>query len=259
MFADVVSQAVILDLDDTLIVEEAVARASLRRAAELVRGRDPGGVAAVVLATARRIWRAAPDYPLCNRLGIASWEVLWATFDGSPSILDEVREWVPAYRQEAWRAALAELGIDDPALATRLSDTYVESQRRGHPLIEGAAEFVHTLQGRCRLGMLTNGPADIQRLKIAKTGLADCFEAVVISGEVGLGKPDPDVFALTLAQLDAKAASAVMVGDSWERDIIGALDAGLSAVWVSAGRALPEKRPNVTVVGGVGELIGRSI
>jgi putative hydrolase of the HAD superfamily len=75
---------------------------------------------------------------------------------------------------------------------------------------------------------------------------------------VGLGKPDPDVFALALSRLNAKAACAVMVGDSWERDIIGALDAGLSAVWISAGRPQPEKRPNVTVVNAVGELVGRN-
>jgi putative hydrolase of the HAD superfamily len=259
MFAGVISRTVILDLDDTLIVEEEVARTSLRRAAGLVAGRDPGTVVDVVLAAARRIWRAGPDYPLCHQLGFASWEGLWATFEGGPPILDDVQAWAPVYRQEAWRAALAELGIDDPALATSLSDAYVASQRSGHPLIDGAAELVHSLEGRCRLGLLTNGPADIQRFKIASTGLGDCFGAVVISGEVGLGKPDPDIFALTLAQLGAKAESAVMVGDSWERDIIGALDAGLEAVWVAAGRALPEKRPSVTVVGSVGELVGRSL
>ena len=258
MSTGVISDAVILDLDDTLIVEEAVARSSLRRAAQLVQGRDPGQVEEAVLTTARRIWRAGPDYALCHQLSIASWEALWATFEGSPSIFDDVREWAPVYRQEAWRAALAELGIDDPALATALSDAYVAYERSRHPLIEGAAEFVHSLAGRCRLGLLTNGPADIQRLKLEGTGLAPCFATVVISGEVGLGKPDADVFALTLSQLGAKADSAVMVGDSWERDVIGALDAGLSAVWVSGGRPIPEQRPNTVAVSGVGDLIGRS-
>lgn len=252
------SDTVIFDLDDTLIVEEEVALASLRRAAQLVEGKDPGQVQEAVLVTARRIWHAGPDYPLCRQLGIASWEALWATFEGSPSVLDEVRDWVPVYRQETWRAGLAELGIDDPALATALSGAYMEYERNGHPLVAGAAELVHSLTGRYRLGLLTNGPADIQRLKLEGTGLADCFEAVVISGEVGLGKPDPDVFSLTLARLGAKAESTVMVGDSWECDIIGALDSGLSAVWVSGGRPEPEKRPNVAMVGGVGDLIGRS-
>jgi putative hydrolase of the HAD superfamily len=258
MFADVISDAVIFDLDDTLIVEEAVARSSLRRAAELLEGRDPAQVVEIVLATARRIWRAGPDYPLCHRLGIASWEGLWATFEGSPSILDEVRAWAPTYRQEAWHAALAEFGVDDPALAATLSDAFVASQRRGHPLLEGAAELVHTLEGRCRLALLTNGPADIQRLKLDGTGLAASFRTVVISGEVGIGKPDPDIFALTLREIGAKPESAVMVGDSWERDVLGALDAGLPAVWVSGGRPPPEKRPNITVVASVGELLGRS-
>jgi putative hydrolase of the HAD superfamily len=259
MFAGVPSDTVIFDLDDTLIVEEAVAFSSLRRAAQLVPGRDPGRVQEVILTAARRIWRAGPDYALCHQLGIASWEALWATFEGSPSILDDVRDWVPVYRLEAWRAALGELGIDDPALATALSEAYVALQRSGHPLVAGAAELVGSLQGHCRLGLITNGPADIQRLKLAGTGLAACFESVVISGEVGIGKPDPDVFSLALSQLGAKAESAVMVGDTWERDVIGALDAGLSAVWISGGRPTPEKRPNVVVVREVAELIGRSL
>jgi len=259
MFSHVSSAAVIFDLDDTLIVEEAVALSSMRRAAELVKGREPGRVQEVILTTARRIWRAGPDYALCHRLGIASWEALWATFEGSPSILDDVRDWAPVYRLEAWRAALAELGLDDPALAAALSDAYVEYQRGGHPLVEGAAELVRSLQGRCRLGLVTNGPADIQRLKLEGSGLAPFFEAVVISGEVGIGKPDPDVFALALSQLGARAESAVMVGDSWERDVVGALDAGMSAVWISGGRPVPEKRPNVAAVSGVAELIGRSL
>ncbi|HXQ75394.1 MAG TPA: HAD hydrolase-like protein [Acidimicrobiales bacterium] len=45
-----------------------------------------------------------------------------------------------------------------------------------------------------------------------------------------------------------------MVGDSWERDVLGALGAGLSAVWVAGGRTPPEEFPNVTVVDSVGEL-----
>jgi FMN phosphatase YigB (HAD superfamily) len=57
---------------------------------------------------------------------------------------------------------------------------------------------------------------------------------------VGIGKPDPDIFALTLREIGAKAESAVMVGDSWECDILDALHAGLSAVWVFGGR--PHRR-----------------
>lgn len=253
-------RAVIFDLDDTLIMEEAVARSSLREVAGLLPDQDPARVEEVVLATARRLWRGGPCRQVCWDLGIASWEGLWSTFDGCHPVLDDLRLWARHYRPQVWRDALASLGTEDagPAeeagLADAMADAYIECQRRGHTLIEGADRLVRSLEGTRRLGLLTNGPADIQRLKIEGTGLADCFDAIVISGEVGMGKPDPAVFAYVLDQLGASAEASVMVGDSWERDVLGARGAGMAAVWVAGGRPRPEERSDVDVVDRVGEL-----
>jgi putative hydrolase of the HAD superfamily len=244
----------IFDLDDTLIIEEEVARSSLRQAGELLPDHDPHRVEVVVLDTARQLWRAGPWCHLCRDLGIASWEGLWATFDGGHPSLDDLRDWARTYKPEVWRAALATFGVDDPRLADAMSDVYVESQRHGHHLIDGAARLVRSLRDTRRLGLLTNGPADIQRLKFEGTGLADCFDAVVISGEVGIGKPDPAVFMDALDRLGATPDSTVMIGDSWERDVLGALGAGMSAVWVAGGRPPPEELPGVVVVDSVGDL-----
>jgi putative hydrolase of the HAD superfamily len=219
---------------------------------------DPDRVVDVVLTTARRSWRDGPYRALCQDLGIASWEGLWATFAGGHRVLDGLRAWVPGYRSETWRTALDILGVDDGRLAATASDAYIVHQHRGHPLIEGAAALVRSLQGHRRLGLLTNGPPDIQRLKLASTGLGDCFDAVVISGEVGVGKPDPAVFAHALEQLGATAQTTTMVGDSWERDVLGALGVGMTAVWVAGGRPRPPQQPRVTVVDAVGELSPRA-
>jgi hypothetical protein len=98
------------------------------------------------------------------------------------------------------------------------------------------------------LGLLTNGPPDIQRFKIDHAGLADYFDATVISGETGIGKPARAAFALVAAQLGVDVASMVMVGDSWERDVLGALQAGSSAVWIAGGRNRPEALQDVAIV-----------
>ena len=237
MFAGVISDAVIFDLDDTLIVEEAVARSSLRRAAELLEGRDPAQVVEIVLTTARRIWQAGRDYPLCHRLGIASWEGLWATFGGA--------------LRSSTRSAPG-LPPTDRRPGVLRSPSSASTIRHSPPPCPTPLS-----RPSCRLAMLTNGPADIQRRKLDGTGLAASFRAVVISGEVGTGKQDPDIFALTLCEIGAKPESAVMVGDSWERDVLGALDTRLSAAWVSGSR--PRRRSvHITVVASVGELLGRS-
>jgi putative hydrolase of the HAD superfamily len=244
----------IFDLDDTLIIEEEVARSSVRHTAGLLEGQDPDQVEEVVLTTARRLWRAGPYRQLCWDLGIASWEGLWATFEGGHPVLDGLRDWAPAYRTEVWRVAVERLGMSDPELAGAMSDAYIESQRHGHVLIDGADRVVRAMKNSGRLGLLTNGPADIQRLKVEGTGLADCFDAVVVSGEVGVGKPDPAVFLHALDQLGAEAKTTVMVGDSWERDVLGALGVGMSAVWVAGGRPRPETPPGVSVIDSVAQL-----
>ncbi|HET6874075.1 MAG TPA: hypothetical protein VFH70_04815, partial [Acidimicrobiales bacterium] len=162
-------RAVILDLDDTLIVEEAKALSSLRSTASLLPGADPDHVADVVLACARAAWRAGPHHPLAVELGVASWEGLWARFDGCHPRLRGLAEWAPVFRESAWASAVAELGHDDPALASAMAAAYDASQRSGHPLIEGADAAVRAVAGRYRLALLTNGPADIQRLKLEQT------------------------------------------------------------------------------------------
>jgi putative hydrolase of the HAD superfamily len=206
-----VSRAVIFDLDDTLIVEEATARASLREEAALLEQRGADELATVVLGTARSLWRSHPSHALCLALGIASWEGLWATFEGCHMCVDGVRAWAPTYRRRTWSSALAAVGVHDDALARAMSDAYVNAQRRGHPTIDGAGDAVRSLRGRCPLALLTNGPSDVQRHKLASTGLGDCFDIVVISGELGIGKPDPRAFLHASEAIGLPPSEVVMV------------------------------------------------
>jgi putative hydrolase of the HAD superfamily len=247
-------RAVIFDLDETLIVEEATAHASLRSAARHVPGADPDRVVEVVVRAARAAWRTGPHYRLARALGLGSWEALWAGFDGCHVSVEGLAAWAPTYRRQAWLAAVAELGVDDPGVAAAMAATYVEAQRAGHPLIEGAGEAVREAAARGRVGLLTNGPPDVQRRKLDRSGLAGCFDAVVVSAETGVGKPSPEAFGLVLDALGARPEEAVMVGDSWERDIEGALATGIRPVWIAAGRPRPEEDSRVTAVRSVAQL-----
>ncbi len=101
---------------------------------------------------------------------------------------------------------------------------------------------------------MTNGPSDIQRLKLQASGLAPQFESLAISGELGVGKPEPAAFAEILRRLDTEPHHAVMVGDSWARDIEGALAAGHPPVWIASGRPVPAPQEGVTVIESIAEL-----
>src|SRR6185503_4502319 len=79
------------------------------------------------------------------------------------------------------------------------------------------------------LALITNGAPDIQRDKLARSGIESYFPVVAVSVEAGVAKPDPAIFAQTLAALEVAPGEAVMVGDSPGRDILGANRAGVRA------------------------------
>ena len=72
----------------------------------------------------------------------------------------------------------------------------------------------------------------MQREKIAASGLESFFQAIAVSGEHGIGKPKPEIFHRLLAELGVTAVEAVMVGNSLERDIAGARNAGIRSIWI---------------------------
>jgi putative hydrolase of the HAD superfamily len=184
-------------------------------------------------------------------MGISSWEGLSGDLGGDGEELAAVRQWMAdsRFRPTAWRGALAELGHDDEPLASHLAEHLLEVRGQFHELFPETRHVLDSLRGRRRLGLLTNGAPRIQRGKIAALDLDRYFEATVISAEVGFGKPDGRVFALTLERLGVPAADAVMVGDSLDRDITGAASAGLRSVWVNRrGEALAgDARPDAVI------------
>ncbi len=247
-------EAVVFDLDDTLVFDEDTARASLRTVA-LSLGATSDIADDVILARADELWEAGPHIEISDVLGLVSWEGFWSDLTGCHPSMDGLRSWVPSFRREAWRRCLDDLGLDGQALAARAEVEFVEAQRSGHSAIPGAEELIRALAARgVRLGLLTNGPPDIQLTKVDSSGLSGHFHGVVMSGEVGLGKPDPAVFALVLDKLGVAPDRAVMVGDSWERDIVGGTRAGMHAVWISGGRTVPDDRVAGLVVESVAEL-----
>jgi putative hydrolase of the HAD superfamily len=182
-----------------------------------------------------------PDHDCADRIGISSWEALWARFLGDQPEVRRFRAWAPGYRRAAWRAALEALGLHDDALAEELADLFVEQRRMLHRPYPETRAVLGLLRdcGEHRLELLTNGLPCLQREKIHGAGLEAYFDAVCVSGDVGVGKPDPRPFRLLLEQLESPAQRASMVGDNPERDILGAQAAGVTAIWIDRGTRQP--------------------
>jgi putative hydrolase of the HAD superfamily len=86
-------------------------------------------------------------------------------------------------------------------------------------------------QGGKILGVITNGPVQLQEKTLSCLGLDRCFDLVVISEREGVRKPDPAIFARALERSGVRSGEAVYVGDHPEVDVAGACTAGLIAIW----------------------------
>lgn len=226
-------QAVIFDLDDTLIVDEAVSKEALQEAAQTAaaHGAEPVKFARDAAAHAKRLWAAGPCHDYCKSIGISAFECLWGKFLGDSEELTKLREWATEFRVQAFDAALREQMLDLPNGAEEIAAKFENTRRSRQRLMPNALEMLARLKG-VKLGLLTNGAPDLQREKLAASGLAPSFDAIVVSGEHGIGKPKPEIFHRLLSELGVSASEAVMVGNSLERDIAGARNAGLASVWI---------------------------
>ncbi|HZJ08463.1 MAG TPA: HAD family hydrolase, partial [Trueperaceae bacterium] len=89
------------------------------------------------------------------------------------------------------------------------------------------------------LGIVSNGSAQSQRKKISVADLARHVEVVLISGVVGLRKPDSAIFHRAAGELSVMPEACLFVGDDPERDILGAAAAGMRTAWLTHGRSWP--------------------
>lgn len=87
-----------------------------------------------------------------------------------------------------------------------------------------------------KIAVVTNGGAGVQRAKLDHLGLPPRLDACCISGELGIGKPDPRIFEVAASRCGEDLAEAWMVGDG-EADILGAYRAGIRSVWLHRGRS----------------------
>jgi putative hydrolase of the HAD superfamily len=232
--------AVLFDLDDTLVVEEPAAAAAFLATAHVAARRhmvDPAVLARTARTRARELWRAGPAYAYGeDTIGMSSWEALWCRWEGDRAEVRTCREWAAGYRTQAWRMALADHSIVDPALAELLGERFGIERRLRHEAFPDARPALEALRPTHELALVTNGASCLQREKLAGCGLAEeDFDAVVISGDLGTGKPGREIFAHALGLLGVGADRAVMVGDSLKRDVEGAEAAGIRGIWLNRG------------------------
>jgi HAD superfamily hydrolase (TIGR01549 family) len=204
-------EVVLFDLDDTLHDDTYAftsAAEEVAREIALERGVDALALKQAYVAEAEGFWHRLTTEQLRTRLS--------------------------GLREMMWNSALERVGIADPGLAQRSAANYNEYRKKYFSVFPGAIELLRTLRERgCKLGILTNGFSETHREKIKLLQIGEYFDAIFIADEVGMIKPDPLLFAHACTTLGSAPARSAMVGDRYERDVRGALEAGLYAVWLN--------------------------
>jgi len=126
-----------------------------------------------------------------------------------------------------FRNTLGRFGVRNDRLSDRLATEYLDRCPRKPALHAGVRELLDDLVRDHRLHIITNGFSEVQRIKLACSGIAAHFEVVLTSEAAGAAKPDPRIFRRALDLAGALPAESLMVGDDARNDTGGARAAGL--------------------------------
>ena len=168
-----------------------------------------------------------------------------AAFNGQPPFdLDNIVEQSierSVFGTDHFQEILEPYGVSRPEALQAAIDTYVADRFRGLSLFEEAVDVVQTVSRRTRVGMITNGPSDIQRQKIELLGIGPLFPFILVSEELDIWKPDRRIFERAMELGQASPDETVYIGDNPAHDVGGARNAGITSVWVNrSGQPWPD-------------------
>ncbi|MBX3117673.1 MAG: HAD family hydrolase [Fimbriimonadaceae bacterium] len=222
-FADV--KAVYFDLDDTLCAYWIASKAALRSAFE----------------------QHGPDGYTPEEM-IGHWAGAFRDFSPRVKRTDLYAEYLKSgtkTRTEQMRLALERVSVDDTPRAEALSHTYMTLRDANLKLFDESLDVLNHLYGRYPLGLMTNGPADIQRQEVNTLNIERFFDHIYIEGEVGFGKPVPELFRMAEQAVGFPPEQILFVGNSYRHDIEPAILAGWKTFWVRRASDIPPSAPGI--------------
>jgi putative hydrolase of the HAD superfamily len=144
-------------------------------------------------------------------------------------------------RESRFRQTFLDLGVPPDIIPAGFEDAYVRLCPIKTNLFPHAHETLQYLQTRYTLHLISNGFKESQDIKINNTGIGKYFKHVIISEIVGFNKPDKAIFEHALHVAGATKSESLMIGDSIEADIRGAMGFGMDAIYFNP---LNLQRPN---------------
>jgi HAD superfamily hydrolase (TIGR01509 family) len=222
-------RALLFDLDDTLVPEAPAILAGYEAVAERVWGTATPEHVQQLIGAARAVWRAGAPWEYKERVHFSLGEGLHGEFDAVGPEPDRMREFIPRLHAQAFEAVLPE---DRRGTSAELVAVWRDARMSALAPYPETHEVLERLRGRLALGIVTNGAERLQRAKLERTRIDGCFDVVVVSEAVGVGKPSPEPFEVARNRLGLDRDQVAMVGNDISRDIAGARAAGIRPIWV---------------------------
>jgi YjjG family noncanonical pyrimidine nucleotidase len=144
---------------------------------------------------------------------------------------------------ERFRYTLSRMGVDDHQLAEAIGHQYLEILPTKTALMPDAIEVLDYLKQKYPLTLISNGFTEVQYKKINSSGIRHYFNHIILSEEARALKPDPKIFEYALQLNGAQPHEAIMIGDSYEADIRGAINAGIDQVFFPLNKQYDKNQP----------------
>jgi len=140
--------------------------------------------------------------------------------------------------EEVYSNFLGKLGIihDDEMLEWLHDNFKVYYKTSFYPCVE---QLLQELSSKYKVAMVSNTMSDQPRELLQEAGMDKYFDLLVCSRDLGVRKPNPEIFKIVLDKIDADPSETVHVGDRVDADMYGARDSGITGVWIKT----PEQQP----------------
>ncbi|MDH6535080.1 noncanonical pyrimidine nucleotidase, YjjG family [Parabacteroides sp. 52] len=172
------------------------------------------------------------------------WEKYYASFEAFYAIYMPNNEllWKKYREQEIDRQTLiferfhyilSPMGIHDRETVLSINNDFLQRTTTKTRLVPGAIELLEYLRPSYHLFILSNGFREVQFKKLKNAGLSPYIERMILSEDAGIQKPHKEIFDFALKNTNSRRNESLMIGDSWEADIVGAYHSGIDQIWLN--------------------------
>lgn len=178
------------------------------------------------------------------------WERAYPSFDQLFAVYAPYNEWLwQEYRhnriskqqltRERFQHFLEPLGQKSDEEIMEMNAFFLERSAVKSGVIEGAHALLRELKELYKIVVVSNGFKEVQQRKINSAQLGEFIDYIILSEDIGISKPHKGIFDYALSSSHTRRSEAIFLGDSWDADILGCQNSGITAIWLNPAQTPP--------------------